>query len=105
MRWLSIGLFLGGIAWTLGASWLQLRGLGSPEAIRVALCGAGLAAVGGLLAMALRERGRVWLRPLQAVLGLTLAIAIGVAAGGRAMVTSPAVAALWRPPDAPPARR
>jgi len=105
MRWLSIGLFLGGIAWTLAVSWLQLRGLGSPEAIRVALCGATLAAAGGIVALGLRARGRVWLRPLQAMLGIALAAAIGVAAGGRAMMTSPAVAALWRPPAAHPARR
>jgi len=104
MRWLSIGLFVGGIAWTLGVSWLQLRGLGSPEAIRVALCGAALAAVGGAVAMSLRARGRAWLRPLHAALGLGLAAAIGLAAGGLPMVTNPAVAALWRAPDAPPAK-
>lgn len=94
MRWSSIGLFVGGIAWTLGAGWLQLHGLGSPEAVRVILAGAGMALAGGLVAMFMRAPGRWW--PFAG--GLVLAAIVGVAAGGRTMLTSPAVAARWRLP-------
>ena len=98
MRWASIGLFVGGIAWTLGAAALQLRGLGSPEAVRVVLLGTGLAAIGGVVALARRSGSRPSLRVLQGGLGLAVALVAGLAVCGCAMLTSPAVAALWRPP-------
>jgi arylsulfatase A-like enzyme len=100
MRWLCIGLFVGSIAWTLLASFLQLRELSSPEALQLAAAGAVVAAVSGLLAIVLSARSRWWLRPVLGLLGLALAAGGGLMLGGRTLLENPAVLALVHPPPA-----